>query len=260
MTAAELLREYRRLRELWLDTGDGRYRTQLAYERYWRQACAEGRPPDSLVKISGPEKERFFDAIIPGIDGHNYWGGGYRFRLDTGGQREPRYWWYEHLHGKLPRGSLKPTCGELHCITPTHQQFVSWAEIKQRFTDQQLIGALQVVVMRLGHSPTVLEYNMERGRGPTGTIIAQRFGGWSKALQAAGYEPSQKTVHGWTREQCIAGIEFVAGLIGHAPGDREYRAHAAQLKEQGLPVGTASVRKYVGAATWAVALKKAGLR
>ncbi len=48
MSAAELLNEYRGLRELWLDTGDGRYQTQLAYDRYWKQACAEGRPPDAL--------------------------------------------------------------------------------------------------------------------------------------------------------------------------------------------------------------------
>ncbi len=259
MTAAELLREYRGLRELWLDTGDGRYRTQLAYERYWRQACAEGRPPDSLLKVTGPEKERFFDAIIPGIDGHNYWGGGHRFRLDTGGERNPRYWWYEHLHGKLPRGSLKPACGELHCITPTHQQFANWAEVKQRYTDQQLLGSLQVVVMRLGHSPTVAEYDSQRGRGPTGTVIAQRFGGWPGALRAAGYQPSQKTVHGWSAAKCIEGLKFVSGLLGHPPSDRDYRNHAKVLKEHGLPVGTASIRAHV-APSWGAALKKAGLR
>ncbi len=215
MSAAELLNEYRGLREQWLDTGEGRYRTQLAYERYWRQACAEGHAPDSLQRLNEPEEKRFFDRIISGPDGHNYWDGPVRFRLDTGGERNPRYWWYEHLHGTLPRGRVKSICSELHCITPA--------------------------------------------RGPTASLISQRFGGWRDSLRAAGYEPSTKSIHKLTPELCIEGLKFVAGLLGRAPSDREYRAHAAELRERGLPAGTASIRHHV-APTWGKALKKAGLR
>ncbi len=259
MTTAELLNEYRGLRELWLDTGEGRYQTQLAYDRYWKQACAEGRPPDSLVPIAGPEDERFFSYLIPGPDGHNYWNGPKRFPLDSGGARMPRYWWYEHLHGKLPRGALKPVCAELSCITPTHQQFVSWADMKQRYTDQQLTGALQVVVMRLGHSPTVGEYQAESGRGPTAQIISQRFGGWHAALKSAGYGPSVNATHKLTPEICIEALRFVARIVGRAPSNNDYAAHADELRAHGLPPGTASIRHHVGP-TWDAALRRAGLR
>ncbi len=259
MSAAELLREYRGLRELWLDTGDGRYQTQLAYDRYWKQACAEGRPPDALIPVAGPEHERFFGYLIPGPDGHNYWGGPQRFQLDSGGERKPRYWWYEHLHGTLPRGTLRADCGELHCITPTHQQFVDWAQIKQRYTDQQLTGAVQVVAMRLGRSPTRNEYNAERGRGPGGDIIAQRFGGWRDALRAAGYEPDPRSLHKLTPEVCIQGLKFAARLLGRTPSVDDYSGHADQLRAEGLPTSPSSIRSHVGP-TWDAALKRAGLR
>lgn len=258
MTAAELLKEYRGLRELWLDTGEDRYQVQLAYERYHKQACAEGRPPDSLVRYSGPEDERFFDQIIAGPDGHTYWDGGRRFRLDKGGERLPRYWWYEHVHGVLlERGKLASHCGELNCITPAHQQFVSWGQIKQRYTDQQLIGAVQVVAMRLGHSPTRLEYQSERGRGPTSEILAHRFGGWRSALEAAGLEATPYTLRKITAEDCIKALKMVARLSGRMPTQKYFRVHADQLREAGLPSGHSSIRDHLG--TWSEARRKAGL-
>ncbi len=195
--------------------------------------------------------------MIAGIDGHNYWGGPQRFSLDNGRQRHPRWWWYEHLHGKLPRGSLKPVCGELHCITPTHQRFVDWFEVRRLYTDEQLIGAVQVMAMRVGYSPTSREYNAQRGRGPTAQIIGQRFGSWGRALKAAGCKPVQKKNYS-SADQCVAGLRFVAGLIGHPPNTGDYERHETQLREQGLPVTVGTIRKHL-APTWAEALENAGL-
>ncbi len=113
--------------------------------------------------------------------------------------------------------------------------------------------------MRLGYTPTKQEYDATRGRGPTSTIIGQRFGSWSKGLRAAGLEIRRRETDRWTTEQCIEGIRLVAKLIGHTPRDADYRAHSEQLRAAQLPVHTASIRVHV-APTWEAALKKAGLR
>lgn len=256
MSAAELLTEYRDLREHWLDTGDGAYRARNTYERFVRQSFAEGRQPDSLERVTGPEDERFFAAIIQGPDGHVYWNGATRFRLDAGGSRLPRYWWYEHVHGKVGRGTVTSTCGELHCITPLHQVFTPWSLIKRRYTDEQMIGAIQVVAMRLGRVPVKYEYKTHSGRGPSMEAIIGRFGGWTKAVRAAGYEPRKVTAR--SPGQCIEALQFVAALLGRPPSDRDYRSCAAQLRESGLPSGVATIRHHLDP-TWVGSLKKAGL-
>lgn len=256
MSAAELLTEYRDLREHWLATGDGAYRARNTYERYVRQSFAEGRQPDSLERVTGPEDERFFAAIIQGPDGHVYWDGPKTFRLDAGGERAPRYWWYEHMHGKVGRGTVTPTCGEGHCITPNHQVFTPWSLIKRRYTDQQMIGAVQVVAMRLGYAPTQDEYKANSGRGPSLRAITGRLGGWTSVLRAAGYEPRSTARR--SPEQCIEALQFVADLLGRTPSDRDYRSCAVQLRERGLPPGVASIRHHLDPA-WGESLKKAGL-
>ncbi len=254
MTAAELLSEYRLMR----DAGTGKARLANAYQRYFRQAVAEGNPPDSLQRLTGTEPERFFPQLIAGLDGHNYWDGAATFRLDAGGVRNPRWWWYEHLHGKQPKGALSSVCGERHCITPNHQQFVDWSALRRRYTDEQLLGSMQVVAMRLGYTPTKNEYDALRGRGPTSTIIGQRFGSWKRALRAAGIAARPKP-QGWTAEQCIEGLRFVTKLHGQPPRNNHYRAYAAQLGARNLPSATATILHHLGP-TWDDALKKAGLR
>ncbi len=255
MTAAELLSEYRRMR----DAGTGKARLANAYQRYFRQAVAEGNPPDSLQRLTGTEPERFFPLLIAGLDGHNYWDGPTTFRLDAGGVRNPRWWWYEHLHGKQPKGALNPVCGQRHCITPNHQQFVDWSALRRRYSDEQLLGSVQVVAMRLGYTPTRIEYDAMRGRGPTSAIVSQRFGSWATALRAAGCRPRVTQQHRWSVDQCIEGVHLVTKLHGQPPRNNDYRAYAAQLRDHHLPSATATILLYLGP-TWNDVLKKAGLR
>lgn len=240
------------------ELGAHRRESAPAYERWFAQACAEGRPPDALLLDSGSDSERFFARTIPGPDGHTYWAlKSFLFALNGGGHRHARWWWYERANGPQPRGTLGATCGESHCITPEHQRFVPWSEAQRRFTDEQMIGALQVVALRLGHTPTAVEYQRELGK-PSREIISIRFGGWENAVRAAGLEPSPASVHRRGPEDCIAALRHLADYLGHPPTDTEFRQHGAVLRAAGLPPSSTTIRLYLGG--WKQALKKAGLR
>ena len=252
---ADLQAEYRQLRAEDTETGVHRLATANAYGRWFNRACADGTPPDALRVHTADEVERFFARTIQGPDGHVYWDGNLAkgFRRNDGRYRKATWWWWERVHGPAERGRLDPSCGEQHCINPEHLVFVPWGDIKQRYSDMQIIGALQVAAMRLGHPPTTSEWR-RLDISPTDTIIAQRFGSWSNALRAAGLEPRERVVA--SEEQCIASVRFVSRLVGHAASRQEMRAHARELGEAGLPSGTTVERRF---GRWADVLRKAGV-
>jgi hypothetical protein len=259
MTAtADLKAEYDRLHEHWRDTGEDQYAARQAYNNWFHQACVEGNPPDALNPNEGSESERFFARTIPGLDGHTYWSlKDGRHRLDGGGERNSRWWWYEHVNGPQERGSLASVCGEINCITPEHQQYVPWELVKRRYTDEQCLGALQAFALKIGHTPTSIEYKGAHAK-PCREIISARFGGWPNALAAAGLEPP---IYSWkvpaTVDQCIAALRFAAGILGHAPGEDEFRSLSKKLQAAGLHSSPSTIYRCTG--SWPKALKLAGL-
>lgn len=253
-TAAELQTEFRVLYDHWRETGDGQAAARRAYNAWFHQSCVDSDPPDALVPNAGSEPERFFARTIPGLDGHTYWAlRCYRFARDDGTERHPRWWWYEHVNGPHGRGRLASVCGEPNCITPEHQLYVSWAEVKRRYTDEQLLAALQTVALKIGHTPTTGEYDAVRTK-PRREIIAVRFGGWEGAVRAAGLQPTIKFARtAATVEQCLAAVRFVTNLIGHAPTEDEFRAHNVELQAAGLHSSPSTIYRCIG--SWPKALE-----
>jgi hypothetical protein len=258
VTATEQQAAFRALRDEDRVTGRKRLATVAAYNAWFRQACAEGNPPDALQPDAGTDIERFFARTIPGPDGHTYWAlRGTRFLTLAGSERHPRWWWYEHVHGPHGRGTLASVCGERNCITPDHQLFVSWAEARRRFTDERLIGSLQTVAIQLGHAPNWPEYRALRNT-PSAQILAQRFGSWERALTAAGLEPSARPErHRATADECFAALRFATALLGHAPTEEEFRAHNLELRAAGLHSSPSTIYRCLG--SWPKALRQAGL-
>lgn len=259
-TAADLQTEYRRLRDEDRETGQKRMQTVAAYSAWVHQCCLDGHPPDALRRNAGTESERFFARTIPGTDDHTYWDGNIEhFRLDTGRVRHARWWWYERVNGpQEKRGRLGAVCGEMNCITPDHQQFVPWSEYRRRYTDEQMLGALQVAAQRLGHAPSRDEYR-DLGLKPSREIIRIRFSGWTNAVLAAGLTPAAAQQHRSvaTPEQCFASLRFVADLLGHAPSESEFRAHNLELQAAGLHSSPSTIYRCIG--SWPKALQLAGL-
>ncbi len=224
-TATELYADFQIEDALWRAGGGTQARARDAYQAWFRKACAEGNPPDTLRHRVADEAERFFARTIPGPDGHTYWDGPLdhrRFLRNDGHKRHPRYWWWEHVNGPLPlRGHVSPCCGEPNCITPDHQVFVSWSEFKRRYTDEQIIGALQVAALRLGHTPTRKDWTTLNFQ-PSWSMVARRFSSWSRAISAAGLEPHTPDYGRLSAADAIACIQSVVTRLGRVPTVAEW--------------------------------------
>lgn len=252
----ELRVELDRVRDIY---GPGSSQGEEAFQRLSVEAFRQGRPLDALHYHTTDEVERFFARTIQGPDGHVYWDTDttHRFRRNDGLYRAPARWWWEHVHG--PIGSttrrVSPTCGEKSCINPEHSKCANFNTEKRR-SESELLGALQVAAMRLGHTPRAEEW-VRLKLAPSPTIFQQRFGSWQNAIRAAGlkYQPV-----GFSPDQCIESILFARNYLGEWPSWKHFRERRdlrKALAEAGLPMSTNVVYKHLGP-TWNDALQKAG--
>jgi len=76
----------------------------------------------------------------------------------------------------------------------------------------------------------------------------KNFGGWRKAVQAAGFRPIQK---GWTKEEIISEIKKIASEIGYIPRSKEI------IKLGYVGLSTAARRRF---GSWTNALIEAGFK
>lgn len=244
--------------------GRGSYQAREAFELLLRTAAQAGQPLDALRKHTTNEQERFFANTIPGPDGHVFWDGspGGFVRNDKR-TRSPRRWWWAHKHGAEPGPyeDVVPTCGELNCINPEHCEQGRGLR-RQRFTEEQMLNALKVAALRLGHAPTLREWEAGRYR-PTINVYRTRFGRWSSALERAGleavdggrayrYQPA-------SREECIRALKFLRKETGRQPDTKTILRHREQLRAAGLPTSLTTYRRLLGP-TWPEVLRAAGLK
>lgn len=252
----ELHAELRRVR---LVHGRGSSQGLEAFQRLNAAAAKKGVRLDALRQYSENETERFFAHTIPGPDGHTYWDGPHDFYRNDHKYRRPARWWWEHVHGTIASGTLRltPTCGERGCITPDHQVLAHFA--KERYSDQAMLGAIQVIAMRLGRTPMYEEFARMGGK-PSGNVYAQRFGGFTRAVAAAGLPPAENR-RGLpvSADDCVQSIRAARTELGHWPAYAEWRSveMRAHLKTLHLPTSHHTIYKNLGP-TWADVLRKAG--
>jgi DNA-binding LacI/PurR family transcriptional regulator len=91
------------------------------------------------------------------------------------------------------------------------------------YTDDELIDDLQRVADIVGKSPTNDEYDTH-GVVHSSTL-ADRFGGYSEAKEAAGLEPTQNGGEQFTNEELIQDIQRVAEIVNKSPTNDEYNTH-----------------------------------
>lgn len=230
---------------------------QRAFERLFAAAAAAGRPLDQLRRYATDEGERFFANTIPGTDGHVYWDGAkYGFACNDGKARVPRRWWWTHVKGIEPGAyeDVAPVCGERNCINPEHCE-QGRGLFRRRFSDEQMLGALQVAVMRHGRPLQKNEWDA-LGLRPTAHVYTTRFGSWPKAWRAAGYDYRRVTPNTSTNTgDCLAALRFLHGVLGHWPSNSEFRQNRALLAEARHIKSHSTIVKYLGG--WPEALRKA---
>ena len=241
--------------------GDRSTPAREAFENLFRTAAKLGHPLDQLSRRSPDEVERFFASTLPGTDGHVYWDGGKQFTRNDGKGRVPRRWWYAHKHGAElpPYQDLVPTCGEDACINPDHCEIGRGLRRPRRYTDERIIGAIQVAAMRLGRTPSSEDWDGHFL--PDRRIIRKRFGTWNAAMRAAGLEPRRNGVNiGYAPAStvgAIAALRFCQKRLNRRPRRADLNLLSGELHAQGLPSSPTTVRKLLG--PWDEALRKAGI-
>lgn len=246
--------ELARVREVY---GPGSSQGAEAFNRLSREAGRQGRPLDGLRRYSKDEDERFFARIVPGPDGHHYWDGPQDFRRNDGRYRRPARWWWEHVHGPIGTTTmrLRPICGDSSCILPGHAELHHFSE--QQHTDESLLARLQVLALRLGHTPSRRDWDGS-GNRPFASVFSTRFGSWTKAVRAAGLEPRD-----WrpvaTPDACRRSLRLARRVLNRWPTSYDYERPEVReaLKAAGLPSSPNWIKHRLGR-DWETALRSAG--
>jgi hypothetical protein len=102
---------------------------------------------------------------------------------------------------------------------------ISWRELfgKMSITKEQCIAELKRVAKKLGHAPTLGEFNTHSSFSMS--TVRTLFGSWNKGLIVARLEPGR--VRARTKEQCIAEIKRTARKLGRVPTRGEFIEHAS---------------------------------
>jgi hypothetical protein len=226
--------------------GRGSSQSQAAFELLVRTAAQNGTPIDALRNYVEDEVERFFSYTIPGPDGHVYWDGPKGFRRNDNKYRTPLRWWWQHHYGNLSNNDdLVLKCGEKNCINPEHAAKEYLRGFRFRWTQERMIGRLQVVALQKGHTPTTTEWEREHHH-PVGEMYVRMFGGWAQAVAAAGLAPTRGPGKPSGEAEVIAGIRLARKVLGAWPTEHNYRLCRKELIEAGLPSTVAPARRLYG--------------
>jgi AraC-like DNA-binding protein len=122
------------------------------------------------------------------------------------------------------------------------------APSRRSFSDEQLAAGVRAVAESVGRTPTGGDY---RRLAPTLALashptVCMRFGSWSGAVRAAGFEPTTRVGpyrRRWDAQACLKALDQVADELGDLPRYRDYEQLA--LGREDLPSG-ALLRQRLG--------------
>jgi hypothetical protein len=228
-------------------TGSPAFRV-MEFERSFREAAAAGKSPDALRRHVTDEIERFWAYTIPGPDGHVYWDGPLQFRRNDGKHRRPARWVRERtLRQALPvTTDVWSTCGETNCISPDHLTSGRTPK-RMHYPDERIIGAGQVMAMRLGHPPSAQTWDDKGGR-PIRSVIVKRWGTWANFLIACGLDPkdTRPHYHRASAQTVRAGIRALARHLGRRPTFADWEANREWLRANEHPTSPTTVKAHLG--------------
>lgn len=242
--------------------GRGSWEAHDAYQRLNQASHMLGRPLDGLVTRSPNEVERFFAWTIPGPDAHIYWTGPAKFVRNDGKGRKPIIWWWDHEGRPRQEGaSVGPTCGDAACINPDHALVEDRTQSKRRYTDDQIIGALQAAHLRFGRTLDVRAWEALKLK-PVYEVASRRFGSWERAWAAAGIVHKTHEHDVVSAGKCVEVLRLVHRELGWWPTtqqwDRNARLREILRAHPSLPSSRTTIIRRLG--PWHEALRKAGRR
>jgi hypothetical protein len=90
-----------------------------------------------------------------------------------------------------------------------------------RISTDDTVAALRAFADERGHVPSLEEWQSNHCHPVRGTIV-RLFGGWGKALIAAGLTDRQPVRRDWSREAIVAAMRAVAAEFGRVPTAHEW--------------------------------------
>jgi Homing endonuclease associated repeat len=102
------------------------------------------------------------------------------------------------------------------------------AGIRRRYSDEEIIAALQACAQRLGRSPTMREFERDRQSRIHPQTVIERFGTWNAAKRRAGLRARRFA----TREELLDELRALGDELGRPPngGDLQRRRPAVPSK------------------------------
>jgi hypothetical protein len=104
------------------------------------------------------------------------------------------------------------------------------AEIRRRYSDEEILEQLRACAGRLGKSPTMKEF----GDDPETTVhpqtVIEHFGSWNKAKRQAGLVPRRFA----TREELLGQLQELGRRLGRVPTAKDLDANRTWMPSKSL--------------------------
>jgi hypothetical protein len=104
------------------------------------------------------------------------------------------------------------------------------AEIRRRYSDEEILQQLRACANRLGKSPTMKEF----GDDPETTVhpqtVIEHFGSWNKAKRQAGLVPRRFA----TREELLGQLQELGRRLGRVPTAKDLDANRTWMPSKSL--------------------------
>src|SRR5881409_497777 len=102
--------------------------------------------------------------------------------------------------------------------------------IRRRYSDEQILAALQASAARLGRSPTMKEFAADPEAGMHPQTVIEHFGTWNAAKRAAGLMPRRFA----TRGELIQQLRLLGADLGRTPTARDLDARRGTMPSKSL--------------------------
>ncbi len=104
------------------------------------------------------------------------------------------------------------------------------AEIRRRYSDEEILEQLRACAERLGRSPTMKEFGEDPETRVHPQTVIDHFGSWNKAKRSAGLVPRRFA----TREELLGLLEELGRRIGRVPTAKDVDANRAWMPSKSL--------------------------
>jgi Homing endonuclease associated repeat len=104
------------------------------------------------------------------------------------------------------------------------------ADLRRRYSDDQILAELRACATRLGRSPTMQEFAADRKTKAHPQTVVGHFGSWNRAKRLAGL-PARRFA---TRDELLAQLRGLGEELGRVPTGRDLDERRAALPSKSL--------------------------